>query len=65
MKFITQIYYSADRNRRRRKNEAGQAASCLSYCCLIHLFQKLNGLSDEKLDEVLKTVTQIIHVALM
>lgn len=28
-------------------------------------FQKLNGLSDEKLDEVLKTVTQIIHVALM
>ena len=28
-------------------------------------FQKLENLSDEKLDEVLKTVTQIIHVALM
>lgn len=28
-------------------------------------FQKLKGLSDEKLDEVLKTVTQLIHVALM
>ena len=28
-------------------------------------FQRLNDLSDEKLDEVLKAVTQMIHVALM
>ena len=28
-------------------------------------FQKLNGLSDEKLDEVLKVITQMIHVSLM
>lgn len=28
-------------------------------------FQKLDNLSDEKLDQVLKAVTQIIHVALI
>ena len=34
-------------------------------CQAVSEFQKLNALPDEKLDEVLKVVTQMIHVSLM